>query len=257
MLLMLLMMVNDIMLFVINNSFITNLIHNNMATLNQLISEIAHAVAQPNNVPLRRNIRQAIIHTRNELIRKSYGNNRTIDKGLQQRFRIEIIDVPDGDVYESGALLIPAIKRSKNKVPRPTRLTNGMPFLSVRTIGYNNKSLSFAKEATASFYHHLAGFCKSSVYDYINDYIYIYGNDDNIKNAENIIIESVFEYPHLIQTETIDNEGDYLKDSDELDDNEFLIPEDMISSIKDIIFKRNMLQVPRETNETPIENLVK
>lgn len=228
-----------------------------MATLNQLISEIAHAVGQPNNVPLRRNIRQAIIHTRNELIRKSYGTNRVIDKGLEQRFRIELIDVPDGDVYGSGELLIPAIKRSKNKIPRPVRLTNGMPFLSVRTVGYNNKSISFAKEATASFYHHLAGFCKSSVYDYINEYIYIYGDNDIIRNAENVIIESVFEYPHLIQIETIDTEGDYIKDDEELDDNEFLLPEDMIGSIKDIIFKRNMLQVPRETNETPVDNLIK
>lgn len=257
MLLMLLMMVNDIMLFIINNSFVINLIHDNMATLNQLISEIAHAVGQPNNVPLRRNIRQAIIHTRNELIRKSYGTNRVIDKGLEQRFRIELIDVPDGDVYGSGELLIPAIKRSKNKIPRPVRLTNGMPFLSVRTVGYNNKSISFAKEATAKFYHLLAGFCKTPVYDYVNGYIYIYGDNDITRNTENIIIESVFEYPHLIQTETIENEGDYIKDDEELDDNEFLLPEDMIGSIKDIIFERNMLQVPRETNETPVDNLIK
>ena len=31
----------------------------------------------------------------------------------------------------------------------------------------------------------------------------------------------------------------------------------MIGSIKDVIFKRNMLQVPRETNETPVDNLIK
>lgn len=61
----------------------------------------------------------------------------------------------------------------------------------------------------------------------------------------------------MIQTETIDVEGDYIKDNDELDDNEFLLPEDMIDSIKDVIFKRNMLQVPRETNETPVDNLIK
>lgn len=43
-----------------------------MASINQLISEIAHAVGQPNNIPLRRNIKYAIIHTRNELIRHGY-----------------------------------------------------------------------------------------------------------------------------------------------------------------------------------------
>ena len=30
----------------------------------------------------------------------------------------------------------------------------------------------------------------------------------------------------------------------------------MIGSIKDIIFKRNLLQVPRETNEVPTDNLL-
>lgn len=87
-----------------------------MASLNQLISEIAHAVGDPNSVPLRRNIRYAILHTRNELIRKSYENHHYIDKGLQQRFRISLIDVPDGDLHNSDILKLPAIKRSVNKI---------------------------------------------------------------------------------------------------------------------------------------------
>ena len=37
-----------------------------MASINQLKSEIAHAVGDPNNIALRRNIRNAIVHTRNE-----------------------------------------------------------------------------------------------------------------------------------------------------------------------------------------------
>ena len=40
------------------------------------------------------------------------------------------------------------------------------------------------------------------------------------------------------------------------DDDEFLLPEDMVGAIKDIIFKRNLLQVPRETNEVPTDNLL-
>ena len=51
-----------------------------MASINQLISEIAHAVGQPNNIPFRRNIKYAIIHTRNELIRHGYDNNHYVDK---------------------------------------------------------------------------------------------------------------------------------------------------------------------------------
>lgn len=232
-----------------------------MASLNQLVSEIAHAVGDPNNVPLRRNIRYAIIHTRNELIRKSYENHNYLDKGVQQRFRVSIIDVPDGDLYNSGFLNLPAIKRTEFKVPRPVRLTNGLPFQSIRTAGYNNNEIAFAKEASTKFYHHLAGFCNLPVYDYINEYLYFFCHDvDWFKGIGSIMIESVFEQPQLVPEETIDSLKNNTYDIDnesEFDDNEFLIPEDMIGSIKDIIFKRNLLNIYRETNEVPVDNIVK
>ena len=233
-----------------------------MASLNQLISEIAHAVGDPNNVPLRRNIRYAILHTRNELIRKSYEAHNYVDKGLQQRFRISIIDVPDGDVHNSQRLRLPAIKRTKSKVPRPVRLTNGLPFQSIRTVGFNNNEIAFAKEASAKFYHHLAGFCNQPIYDNINEYIYFFSHDaDWFKNIGSIIIESAFEAPFLIPEETIesikDNKYDKVDDETKFDDDEFLLPEDMIGSIKDIIFKRNLLNIPRETNEIPVDNIAK
>ena len=232
-----------------------------MASLNQLISEIAHAVGDPNNVPLRRNIRYAILHTRNELIRRSYETHNQLDKGLQQRFRISIIDVPDGDLHNSELLRLPAIKRTEFKVPRPVRLTNGLPFQSIRTAGYNNNEIAFAKEANAKFYHHLAGFCNLPVYDYINEYLYFFcHNVDWFKGIGSIIIESVFEQPQLIPEETINSlkDNSYNIDNEsEFDDNEFLIPEDMIGSIKDIIFKRNLLNIYRETNEVPVDNIVK
>lgn len=233
-----------------------------MASINQLISEIAHAVGDPNNIPLRRNIRYAILHTRNELIRRSYETHNYIDKGLQQRFRISIIDVPDGDLYNSELLHLPAIKRTKFKVPKPVRLTNGLPFQSIRTAGFNNNEIAFAKEASAKFYHHLAGFCNQPIYDYINEYIYFFSHDiDWFKNIGNVIIESVFEAPYLIPEETVqaikDLSFDKIDDETKFDDDEFLLPEDMIGSIKDIIFKRNLLNVPRETNEIPMDNIVK
>ena len=84
-----------------------------MASLNQLVSEFAHAVGNPNSIPLRRNLRYAILHGRNELIRKSYENHKYVDKGLQQRIRVSIINVPDGDLYNSQTLGLPAIKRTK------------------------------------------------------------------------------------------------------------------------------------------------
>ena len=230
-----------------------------MASLNQLVSEIAHAVGDPNNVPLRRNIRYAILHTRNELIRKSYENHNYIDKGLNQRFCTSIINVPDGDLHNSIGLNLPVVKRTKFKVPKPVRLTNGLPFQSVRTSGYRNNEIAFAKEGSAQFYYHLAGFCNQAIYDYINGYIYFFGNPDWFTGIESIIIESVFEMPHLIPEETIEaiKEVDSNIDTEnQFDDDEFLIPEDMIGSIKDVIFKRNLLDVTRETNEIPRDNIV-
>ena len=234
-----------------------------MASINQLISEIAHAVGDPNNIALQRNIRYAIIHTRNELIRKSYENNRYLDKGLNQRFKLTLVDVPDGDLLNSAGLSLPAIKRTKFKVPRPVRLTNNLPFQSVRTSGYyNNTEIAFAKEASAKFYHHLAGFCNLPVYDYINEYIYFFcSNKDWFTPIYSIIVESAFEVPYIIPEETHESEKDVeydrIDDETKFDDDEFLLPEDMIGAIKDIIFKRNLLNVPRETNEVPMDNIVK
>lgn len=255
----------DNMEVIINNVFCyINIINPNcpMASLNQLISEIAHAAGSPNTLAVRRNIRQAIIHTRNELIRQSYERHGYTDKGLEQRFRLELIDVPDGDVYGSKELNLPLIKRTKNKVPRPVRLINNTPFQSIRTSGLYNLSIPFVREHAAQFYNQLVGLCRILRYDYINEYLYIYSNcNDIIDNINYITVESPFEYPHLIKEETSDTAGEYhnsdYDDSEELDDNEFLLPEDMIGQIKDIIFKRNLLNVAREGNETPTENLTR
>jgi hypothetical protein len=59
-----------------------------MASLNQLVSEFAHAVGNPNSIPLRRNLRYAILHGRNELIRKSYENHKYVDKEEAEIYKI-------------------------------------------------------------------------------------------------------------------------------------------------------------------------
>ena len=46
-----------------------------MASINMLVSEVVHALGQPNSKPLRENVKSIIIHTRNELIRQSYEIN--------------------------------------------------------------------------------------------------------------------------------------------------------------------------------------
>lgn len=69
-----------------------------------------------------------------------------------------------------------------------------------------------------------------------------------------------FEIPYLVPTETVEKAKDVnydpIDDEAKYDDDEFLIPEDMIGALKEIVFKRNLVEVPRQTNETPIDNLV-
>ena len=171
-----------------------------MASIEQVVSEIAHSVQQANSVPVRRAIRLSVIHNRNKLIRQSFERHGYTDKVLQQRFRITLIDCPDGDVPVDGTRII---KRSTSRVPRPTRLDNNLPFLSVRTTGVHNPiEIPFVKEAGSKFYRHLPGMCRTISYDLINQYLYI----DITKNSDlagigSVIIESPFEYPTIIDDE--------------------------------------------------------
>lgn len=224
-----------------------------MASINQLISEIAHSVQQADSVPVRRAIRLGIIHARNELIRQTYSNNHLIDKSLQQRFRCTLIDVPDGDIKGTEDLNLKRIKRSAQRVPKPTRLCNGLPFHSVRTAGVNNPvEIPFVKEAVSKFYSYLPGMPCIPTYDYINGYLYLNGTkNQKYNNLGSIIIEGVFEYPLEITEEHIEDNFNYS------DDDEFLISEDMVGSIKKLVLETFNPQIVRQTNEIPNPNLVK
>lgn len=226
-----------------------------MSSIAQLVSEIAHSVKQPNSVPVRRAIKLSIIHARNNLIRKSFNNHNYSDKVLQQRFRVNLIDVPDGDIYGSEGIITNTIKRTANKVPRPVRLTNNLPFHSVRTVGVTNPhEIAFVKEASAKFYNSLPGMCPVITYDYINEYIYVNIQKDSVlNNLDAIVIESIFEYPHIIETETVEGKLDI----NAIDDNdEFLLPEDMIDAIKQIVLETWNKEIIRNTNEVPAPNIV-
>lgn len=220
-----------------------------MASIAQLVSEFAHSLGQPNNQALRNNIKSLIIHTRAEVIRRSYENHNYIDKGLTQRYRVSLISVNDGDIELPDGVSVDKIKRTKQKVQRPVRLTNNLPFDRVSTVGYKtNREIPFIKETVARFRGSLPGMCGAISYDYINDYIYIYPASNNkALNLGAIVIESAFEHPNQIILEN--------DDADELDvaldDNEWVLSEDMVGQIKEIIYKRDLLNQVRQTDEVP------
>ena len=220
-----------------------------MASIAQLVSEFAHSLGQPNNQALRNNIKSLIIHTRAEVIRRSYENHNYTDKGLTQRYRVSLISVNDGDIELPDGVSVDKIKRTKQKVQRPVRLTNNLPFDRVSTVGYKtNREIPFIKETVARFRGSLPGMCGAISYDYINDYIYIYPASNNkALNLGAIVIESAFEHPNQIILENGDaNELDVA-----LDDNEWILSEDMVGQIKEIIYKRDLLNQVRQTDEVP------
>lgn len=228
-----------------------------MATLSQLVSEFAHSLGQPNNEALRQNLKLLIIQTRNEVIRRSFENHGYVDKGLTQRFRVQLQDVNDGDVnlilpqfdnWDISELGVDKIKRTVNVVPRPVRLTNNLPFDRVSTIGFKtNREIPFIKETTARFRSQVPGLCGMPCYDYINGYIYIFPIDNKPIEISKIVIESAFEHPTPIDVENgVTDEWSALND-----ENEYLLSEDMLGQIKEMIYKRDMLQAVRQTNEIP------
>lgn len=224
-----------------------------MASINQLISEVSHSLSQPNNYALRESIRNIIIHTRNESIRRSYENHGYTDRILNQRFKVSLTTVNDGDTslpVDIDPLLIPKIKRTTQIVPRPTRLPNNLPFNRVSTIGsVGNNVIPFIQESRARFRASVPGLSGLVCYDYINEYIYLFPNGNSlVDNINFIIIESAFELPSAVKeiNDTDKNETTYFF---EADDDEYFIPEDMIGAIKDSIYKRNLLQNVQDTNE--------
>ena len=229
-----------------------------MASINQLLSEIAHSVQGADTVPVRKAIKLAIVHARNQLIRQSFEQHGYVDNVLKQRFRLTLIDVPDGDINDTADLNLKNIKRTVHKVPRPTRLTNNLPFHSVRTAGVKNPiEVAFVKEPSSKFYNALPGFCTAITYDYINGFIYIDTHESKLfKDINSIIIEGVFEKPTEYPIEYFDQTYNSVTET-VTDDDEFIVPEDMVGNLKKLVLETYNIQVARETNEVPTVNLVK
>lgn len=222
-----------------------------MASIAQLVSEFAHSVRQVNNKALRENIKLLIIQTRNEVIRRSYENHGYTDKFLTQRFKVSLTSVNDGEIvlpegYED--VDIEQVKRTLQKVPRPVRLTNNLPFDRVSSAGFKtNREFPFIKETSARFRSAVPGLCGMPCYDYINEYIYIFPAEGKSFDLKAIVIESAFEHPNEISLLN----GTLAPEDVWLDENEYLLSEDMIGQIKEIIYSRDLLNTVRETDEIP------
>ena len=224
-----------------------------MASIAQLVSEFAHTLGEPNNFGLRQHIKLIVAQTRNEVIRHSFENHGYVDRVLVQRYKVSLTEVNDGEIelpegYDESD--INKIKRTLQQVPRPVRLTNNLPFDRVSSVGFKtNREFPFIKETSARFRSAVPGLCATPCYDYINGFIYLFPADNKPIMLNKIVIESAFEHPTMIE---IDNG---LVDAEDILDesNEWLLSEDMIGQIKEIILKRGLLNGNHRTNEIPNE----
>lgn len=224
-----------------------------MASIGQLVSEFAHSLGEPNNFGLKQHIKLIVAQTRNEVIRRSFENHGYVDRVLTQRYKVSLTEINDGEIelpegYDESD--ITKIKRTLQQVPRPVRLTNNLPFDRVSSVGFKtNREFPFIKETSARFRSAVPGLCAMPCYDYINGFIYLFPADNKPIMINKIIIESAFEHPTEIE---IDNG---LVSTEELLDesNEWLLSEDMIGQIKEIILKRGLLNGNHRTNEIPNE----
>ena len=224
-----------------------------MASIAQLVSEFAHTLGEPNNKGLREHIKLIIAQTRNEVIRRSYENHGYVDRVLTQRYRVSLTEVNDGEIelpegYDESD--ITKIKRTLQQVPRPVRLTNNLPFDRVSSVGFKtNREFPFIKETSARFRSAVPGLCATPCYDYINGFIYLFPADNKPIMINKIVIESAFEHPT-----TIEMDNGLVDPMSILDEsNEWLLSEDMIGQIKEIILKRGLLNGNHRTNEIPNE----
>lgn len=224
-----------------------------MASIAQLVSEFAHTLGEPNNFGLRQHIKLIIAQTRNEVIRRSFENHGYVDRVLTQRYKVSLTEINDGEIelpegYDESD--ITKIKRTLQQVPRPVRLTNNLPFDRVSSVGFKtNREFPFIKETSARFRSAVPGLCATPCYDYINGFIYLFPADNKPIMLNKIVIESAFEHPTMIE---IDN--GLVSDEQIFDEsNEWLLSEDMIGQIKEIILKRGLLNGNHRTNEIPNE----
>lgn len=200
-----------------------------MASVNQLVSDIAHSIKQADNVATRKALRLNIINARAQLIRQQFSNHNYIDEGLCQELEFDI-------TQESNII----------NVPKPIRLDNNTPFLSVSI--YNNISkisIPFIKSVITNYYNNLPGMGQITSYSYHNDKIIV----NNLPQEFNkIIINSVFEQPVIA---SLDSE---LKIDD---DYKNFIAEDMVGQLKKLILEVFNPEIIRDTNEPNPLNVIK
>lgn len=192
-----------------------------MATLKQIADEIAGALDRPFDDMFKERLKAIIKNERAYLIREQaekYG----LDDAFRQRYTValERVDKADGLVDVNCDVL-----RTSNKIAKPIRLKRDAIFSYVGNAEGTN-AYRFTELSELKFRHFLFLLADHISYNYMNGYVYIYGN---IK-LKTVTLDAAFESPELVlpneTAEDISNGIEYTEDM------EFPLPIDMIQNIK-------------------------
>lgn len=210
-----------------------------MASLNNIAENIAFVFGEQFNIPLKESIKQSIIEHRIKYIKQDLEKNDLFYDKYLQSFNIELEEA--NKVENSYFKNFEIILKSKNKVPSPIkRKFNGRSLF--KFVGSLDRLtiFSFATTQELPYLFNLPLQDKTIYYTYQNGYIYIL---NNIKLKE-INIEGVFEDPRDI--EQCNNPSVFKDDLD------FLIPSDMLVTIKNEI-KKEYPQYIKDGHEINID----
>ncbi len=206
-----------------------------MPSLNQIADTIIDRLNQPFNTMLRERKKFEVKYWRAEFIRQSVEKN-GLSYEFIQPFETDLTKVDKADTCIAN-INCPVL-RTKNKIPKPVRLKDDVPFKYVGELGGNN-SYSYTELEELPFTLSNKYTAKSIRYNYTNGYIYVFNNT----KLKFISIQGIFTNPELI------NSCSNLCYNDDM---EFPIADDMLRSIIEGIVNEE-LKAPVKDREVKVE----
>ena len=210
-----------------------------MINIKQEAEIIAHGIDKPFDFALERRLIATIIDGRARLIRNSIKSNRDIPSECIQTFGMEVEKVEAFSLYYKDDYKVSV--KTKERVPTPIRLDNGIPFISVTSqdgsIVYSNGDF-----ATLKFNSNAGRFVSNTGrYIYHAEHIACYHNEGTLLTSPIIVIRGIVENP--LEVSDVLNHYVYSEDN-------FPMPMDMAYDIRQMIYTGDLRIVPANQTVT-------
>lgn len=144
-----------------------------MATLNQIVEELADALNRPFDTFLKERLKLIVRHERSRVIRQSVNKDGN-DKLFRQRYSVTVSTVDNSDsVFLTGGTVL----RTDNKIAKPIRYVTDVPFVYVGAMDGSN-SFIYCEMSELRYVGSLRNNAEAIRYNYRNGYIYVFVNND-------------------------------------------------------------------------------